>query len=57
MDIVIGVRIASLQSEDGRVGWRIELHDGLHWQWSVDEVRRLVVDILHLHNDTLIVRI
>lgn len=57
VDVVVRVGIASLQGEDGRV-WRcIELDDGLHGQWPVDEVRRLVIDILHLNNHALIVRV
>lgn len=57
MDVMVRVGIASLQGEDGRV-WRcIELDDGLHGQWPVDEVRRLVIDILHLNNHALIVRV
>ena len=57
VDVVVRVGIASLEGEDGRV-WRcIELDDGLHGQWPVDEVRRLVIDILHLNNHALIVRV
>ena len=57
MDVVVCVGIASLEREDGRV-WRcIELDNGLHGQWPVDEVRRLVIDILHLNNHALIVRV
>ena len=57
MDVVVGVGIASLEREDGRVGWRVELDDGLHRQRPINEVRRFVVDILHLNNNALIVGI
>lgn len=57
MDVMVGVGIASLQGKDGRIRWGIELDDGLHGQRPVDEVRRLVVDILDLDNHALIVRV
>lgn len=57
MDIVIRVGISRLQREDGRVGRSVELDDGLHRQRPVDEIRRLVIHILHLDDDALIVRV
>ena len=57
MDVVVGVGVACLQGEDGRVGRGVELDDGLHRQRTVDEVRRLVVDVLHLDDHPLVVRI
>lgn len=57
VDIVVGVRVAGLQSEDGRVGRGVELDHSLHGQGPIDEVRRFVVDIFHLHDHALIVRI
>ena len=57
MNVVVRIGIASLQGEDGRVGRSVELDDGLHGQRPIDEIRRLVVDILDLDNHALIVRI
>ena len=39
------------------VGQRVKLHHGLHGQRTVDEVGRLVVDVLHLDDDPLVVSI
>lgn len=57
MNVVVRVRISGLEGKDGRVGRSVELDDGLHRKRPVDEVRRLVVDIFHLDDDSLIVRI
>ena len=57
VDVVVSVRIPGLQGEDGRVGRCVELDDGLHRQRPVDEVRRFIVDVFHLDNDALVVRI
>ena len=46
-----------LQGEDARVGGRVQLDDCLHGKRAVDEVGRLVVDVLHLDDHTLVVRI
>lgn len=57
VDVVVRVGVTSLQREDGRVLRCIKLDDGLHGQRPVNEVRRLIIDILHLHNHALIVRV
>ena len=53
--VVIGVRVLGLEGEDPGVGRRVQLDDGLHRQRPVDEVGRLVVHVLHLHDDALVV--
>lgn len=55
MNIVVGVRVPRLQGEDRCVRWRIELYHGLHWQRSVDEIGRFVVDIPDVDDDALVV--
>lgn len=57
MDVAIGVGISGLESEDVRVGWGVELHDRLHRQRSVDEIRWLVIHVLYVNDDALIVGI
>lgn len=57
MDVVVCVGVTSLKREDGRVLGCVKLDDGLHGQRPVNEVRRLIIDILHLHNNALIVRV
>jgi len=57
VNVVIRIGIASLEREDGRVGWSVELDDSLHGQWPVDEIRRFIVDIFHLNDHTLVVGI
>ena len=55
MEVVVGVRVLGLQGEHGGVGGSVQLHHGLHGQRSVDEIRRLVVDVFHFYDDTLVV--
>ena len=55
MEVMVGVRVLGLQGEHGRVGGSVQLHHGLHGQRPVDEVRRLVVDVLHFDDDSLVV--
>ena len=57
MEVVVGVRVLGLQGEHGGVGGSVQLHHGLHRQRSVDEVGRLVVDVLHFDDDALVVSI
>ena len=57
MKVVISVGILGLESEDRGVGGSVELDHGLHGQRSVDEVGRLIIDILHLDDHSLIVSV
>ena len=57
VEVVVGVGVLGLQGEHGGVGRSVQLHHGLHGQRSVDEVRRLVVDVFHFDDHTLVVRI
>jgi hypothetical protein len=57
VNVVVSVRIPGLQREDGRVGRCVQLDDGLHRQRPVNEIGRLVIDVLHLDDHTLVVRI
>ena len=57
MDVAVGVGVARLQREDMRVGRGVELDDRLHGQRPVDEVRRLVVHVLYVDDDSLIVSV
>ena len=57
MEVMVGVRVLGLQGEHGGVGGSVELHHGLHGQRSVDEIRRLVVDVFHFDDDALVVSI
>ena len=57
VEVVVGVRVLGLQREHRRVGRRVQLDHGLHRQRPVDEVRRLVVDVLDLDDDALVVRV
>lgn len=57
MDVVVCVGVSGLQRENGCVRGSIQLNDSLHWQWPIDEIRRLVVHILHMNDHALIVRI
>ena len=57
MKVVISVGILGLESEDRGVGGSVELDHGLHGQGPVDEVGRLVIDVLHLDDHSLVVRI
>ena len=57
MKVVISVGILGLESEDRGVGRSVELDHGLHGQRSVDEVGRLIIDILHLDDHPLIVSV
>lgn len=55
MYAVIGVRIARLECENRRVRRRVQLHHGLHRKGPIDEVRRLVVNVFHVYDHSLIV--
>ena len=57
VEVVVCVRVLGLQREHGRVGRRVQLDHGLHRQRPVDEVGRLVIDVLDLDDDTLVVRV
>ena len=57
VEVVVSVRVLGLQGEHGGVGRGVQLHHGLHGQRSVDEIRRLVVDVFDFDDDTLVVRI
>ena len=57
VEVVVGVGVLGLESEHRCVWRRIELDYGLHRQGPVDEVRGLVIDVLHFDDDTLIVGI
>lgn len=57
MDVVVGIRVPGLQGEDRCVRGCVELHHGLHWQRSVDEIGRLVVDVPDVDDDALVVGI
>lgn len=55
MNVMIRVGISRLQSEHMCVWRGVELNNSLHWQWSVDEVRWLVVHVLNVYDYPLIV--
>lgn len=57
VDVVVGVGVSGLEGEHGRVGRRVQLHHRLHGQRPVDEVRRLIVHVLHVNDDALVVRV
>jgi len=57
MYTVIGVRVSRLKCENRRVWRSVQLHYGLHWKRTIDEIRRLVVDIFDVYNHSLIVRV
>jgi len=57
MDIMIGIGISGLERENRSVGWCIQLNHRLHGQGAVDEIRGLIVHILHQDYHTLVVRI
>ena len=57
MKVVVSVGVLGLEGEHGGVRRRVKLHHGLHGQRTVDEVGRLVVDVLHLDDDPLVVSI
>ena len=57
VEVVVSVRVLGLQGEHGGVGGSVELHHRLHRQRPVDEVGRLVIDVLHLDDHTLVVRV
>lgn len=57
MDIVVGVGIPGLEGEHVSVRRCVQLNDSLHRQGPVNEIRRLVVHILHIDDDALIVGI
>jgi len=57
MDVVVGVGIPGLKGEHVSVRWCVQLDDRLHWQRPINEIRRLVVHILHVDDDALIVGI
>ena len=55
--VVVSVGVLGLEGEHGGVGRRVKLHHSLHGQRTVDEVGRLVIDVLHLDDDPLVVSI
>ena len=57
VEVVVGVGVLGLEGEDRGVGGSVELDHGLHGQRSVDEVGRLVIDVLHFDDDSLVVRV
>ena len=57
MEVVVGVRVLGLEGEHWSVGGSIQLHHGLHGQRPVDEVGRLIVDVLDFDDDSLVVSI
>ena len=57
VEVVICVRVLGLEGEHWGVGRRVELDHGLHRQGPVDEVRRLVIDVLHLDDHPLVVSV
>ena len=57
MEVVVSVRVLSLEGEHGGVWGSVELDHGLHGQGPVDEVGRLVVDVLHLDDHPLVVSV
>lgn len=57
MNIAVGVRISSLKGKHVSIRRCIQLYDRFHWQRPIYEVRWLVVNVLHVDNDTLIVRV
>lgn len=57
VDVVIGVGVARLQSEHRGVGRRVQLDHGLHGKRTIDEVGRLVVDVLDVDDDALVIGI
>ena len=57
VEIVVSVRVLGLESEHRGVGRRVKLDHGLHRQGPVDEVRGLVIDVLHLDDHSLVVSV
>lgn len=57
VDVVVGVRVPRLESEDWGIGCSVQLDHGLHGQWPVDEVGGLVVDIFDVDDHALVVRV
>lgn len=57
MNVVVSVRITGLQCEHGCVWWGIQLHHSLHGQGAVNEVWRLIVDVLDVDYHALVVGI
>ena len=57
MEVVVGIGVLGLEGEHRGVGRRVELDHGLHRQRPVDEVRRLVIDVLHLDDHPLVVSV
>ena len=57
MEVVVCVRVLGLEREHGGVGRGVELDHGLHGQGPVDEVGRLVIDVLHLDDHPLVVSV
>ena len=54
---MVRVGVLGLQGEDPGVGRGVELDHRLHGQRAVDEVGRLVVDVLDADDDSLVVRV
>lgn len=57
VNIAVGVRIPCLKGKHVSIRRCIQLYDRLHWQRPIYEVRWLVINVLHVDNDTLIVRV
>ena len=57
VEVVICVWVLGLEGEHWCVGRRVELDHGLHRQGPVDEVRGLVIDVLHLDDHSLVVSV
>lgn len=57
MDVMVSVRVSGLQSEHRSVWRSVELYHSLHWQWSIDETRRFVVDVFDMNDDPLVVSV
>ena len=57
VEVVVSVGVLGLESEHRGVGRRVKLDHGLHRQGPVDEVRGLVIDVLHLDDHSLVVSV
>lgn len=53
MYVVVCVGISRLQLEDWSAGRGVQLHHRLHGQGPVDEVGRLVIHVLQVHDHPL----
>lgn len=55
MNIMVCVRVSCLKRKNWCIWWGIQLNNGLHRQWTIDEIWWLVVNVLHMDDDALIV--